>query len=125
VARKNYREGTWFAVPLPGGGYALGIVARANPKGVLVGYFFAQRNPVVPSLDGVSTASPTECYLGHQVWDLGYAGKNNHQCCLDCPLGLALTGTAPMAPCLSLAATRSLSGRAFKVFMLTMNRSVQ
>lgn len=28
-----YREGTWFSVPMPTGGYAVGVVARATPGG--------------------------------------------------------------------------------------------
>lgn len=36
-----YSEGSVFLVPLQGGGYAPGVVARSAPKGkVLLGYFF-------------------------------------------------------------------------------------
>jgi hypothetical protein len=39
-----YSEGSIFLVPLSGGGYARGVVARAAPKGkVLLGYFFGPR----------------------------------------------------------------------------------
>ena len=40
MPKASYREGDWFAVPLRDGGYAAGLIARANPKGVLLGYFF-------------------------------------------------------------------------------------
>jgi hypothetical protein len=39
-----YVEGSAFLVPLRGGGYARGVVARASPKGkALLGYFFGPR----------------------------------------------------------------------------------
>lgn len=39
-----YSEGSVFLVPLEGGGYARGVVARLAPKGkVLLGYFFGPR----------------------------------------------------------------------------------
>jgi hypothetical protein len=33
----TYSEGDWFAVPLRDDGFALGIVARANPEGRCLG----------------------------------------------------------------------------------------
>lgn len=39
----NYKEGDWFAVPLGGAGYALGLVARVGRRGVTFGYFFGPR----------------------------------------------------------------------------------
>jgi len=41
----SYSEGDWFAVPLRGGGFAAGVIARAMPRkeGVLLGYFFGPR----------------------------------------------------------------------------------
>ncbi len=46
-----YRDGTWFAVPLRDGGYALGLVARVAPKGgILLGYFFGPRRVTIPVL---------------------------------------------------------------------------
>lgn len=39
-----YSEGSVFLVPLEGGGYARGVIARSAPKGkVLLGYFFGPR----------------------------------------------------------------------------------
>jgi hypothetical protein len=44
--RLPYSEGSAFLVPLRGGGYARGVVARAAPKGkVLLGYFFGPKLP--------------------------------------------------------------------------------
>lgn len=39
----NYKEGTCFCVPLRSSGFARGIVARLNHKGVAFGYFFGPR----------------------------------------------------------------------------------
>jgi hypothetical protein len=51
MAGLPYREGDWFAVPLPGGGYAVGLVARASRIGkILLGYFFGPRRDEVPAL---------------------------------------------------------------------------
>jgi hypothetical protein len=44
----KYREGDWFAVPLRNGGFAVGLVARANPKAALLGYFFGPKTKGYP-----------------------------------------------------------------------------
>jgi hypothetical protein len=50
VPKVSYREGDWFVVPLRDGGFAAGVVARANSAGVLFGYFFGPRRAAVPTL---------------------------------------------------------------------------
>ena len=40
MATVRYREGDWFAVPLRDGGFGVGVIARANPKAALLGYFW-------------------------------------------------------------------------------------
>lgn len=45
-----YREGDWFAVPLRRGGYGLGVAARMNGEGVVLGYFFGPKREQAPSL---------------------------------------------------------------------------
>jgi hypothetical protein len=37
MVQVNYREGDWFGVPLRDGGFAAGVIARANPKAALLG----------------------------------------------------------------------------------------
>lgn len=39
----NYLAGSCFLVPLRNGGYARGVVARLNGKGLVFGYFFGPR----------------------------------------------------------------------------------
>jgi len=59
----KYREGDWFAVPLGGGGFAVGIVARANPRGALLGYFFGPRRAEFPEMAELAELRPTEAAL--------------------------------------------------------------
>jgi hypothetical protein len=67
----NYREGDWFAVPLRNGGYAVGVVARANPKAALLGYFFGPRRADVPSLEDVADLKPGDAVLVGKFGHLG------------------------------------------------------
>jgi hypothetical protein len=50
ATRVRYGEGDWFAVPLDEGGFCVGVVARANRSGVLLGYFFGPKRLDVPTL---------------------------------------------------------------------------
>ncbi len=69
----TYREGDWFAVPLRGGGFAAGIIARAMPRkeGVLLGYFFGPRRDRVPTLDELNGLPPSDAALVERFGDLG------------------------------------------------------
>lgn len=49
VHRVRYEEGSWFAVPLPSGGFAVGVVARGK-KGFLVAYLFGPRRLSIPAV---------------------------------------------------------------------------
>jgi hypothetical protein len=65
----NYQEGDWFGVPLTGGGYAVGILARVR-KGQygpnLFGYFFGPRRPSLPSLQELSRLTVDDAiYASH------------------------------------------------------------
>ena len=65
-----YEEGDWFAVPLRDGGFGVGVAARSDRSGVVVGYFFAPRRSKVPGLDEVSDLSPDEALLVRMFGDL-------------------------------------------------------
>lgn len=54
----HYKEGDWFAVPLEGGGYALGLIARMKHKGIL-GYFFGPRYSELPTLSDAAAQEPS------------------------------------------------------------------
>jgi hypothetical protein len=71
MARIRYAEGDWFAVPLRDGGFAVGVVARANKNGVLLGYFFGPRQRDVPSLDDVEELVAKDAVLIKKFGDLG------------------------------------------------------
>ena len=44
MSEQPYSEGSVFIVPLRKGGYARGVIARSDPKGVILfGYFFGPR----------------------------------------------------------------------------------
>jgi hypothetical protein len=73
MAEPTYREGDWFAVPLRGGGFAAGFIARAMPRkeGVLLGYFFGPKRDTVPTLDEISSLSASDAALVERFGDLG------------------------------------------------------
>jgi Immunity protein 26 len=60
-----YSEGDWFAIPLRGGGFATGLIARMMPhrEGVLLGYFFGPRRDKVPTLDELRDLSTPDAIL--------------------------------------------------------------
>lgn len=70
----KYEEGEWFAVPLRDDGYAVGVVARANPRGALFGYFFGPRQDELPSLADTRTLTPSEAILIGKFGHLGLKG---------------------------------------------------
>ncbi|WP_081752729.1 immunity 26/phosphotriesterase HocA family protein [Kallotenue papyrolyticum] len=66
-----YQEGDWFAVPLRTGGYALGLIARVDGKGGVLGYFFGPRYHQLPSKDQASKLAPADAILIRRFGDLG------------------------------------------------------
>jgi hypothetical protein len=69
--RRPYQEGDWFAVPLKPSGYAVGIIARASPRGILFGYFFAPRRQSVPRLEQLHDLSCEQATYAHIFSDMG------------------------------------------------------
>jgi hypothetical protein len=65
-----YREGTWFAVPLRRGGFAVAVVARAKRGGLLC-YFFGPRRDSVPTLTELENLKPLDAICRLRVGDLG------------------------------------------------------
>jgi hypothetical protein len=69
--RVRYSEGDWFAVPLPSGGYATGVVSRVGPKRrVVFGYFFGPRRRAIPALDDIKRYKPAGAVLVGRFGDL-------------------------------------------------------
>ena len=67
----NYTEGTWFAVTLTGGGFGVGVVARATKKGpVILVYLFGPKRETVPSLSEVAGLDPSAAVAVLRIGDL-------------------------------------------------------
>jgi hypothetical protein len=75
VARQNYAVGDWFAVPLRDGGFAVGLIARAHPGGVLLGYFFGPKRAEIPRLDEMEGLKAVDAVLVRKFGHLGLVGK--------------------------------------------------
>jgi len=69
--RQRYKEGTLFAVPLPAGGFALGLITRKGKGGVLCGYFWGPRRVSIPTVREVSGLSRESATLVLQFGALG------------------------------------------------------
>ncbi|WP_198152979.1 Imm26 family immunity protein [Pseudofrankia sp. DC12] len=108
--KTSYREGDWFAVPLREGGYAIGIVARANRDGVLLGYFFGPRRDAVPTLADVQGLLPGDAAL---VGKFGHLGLKQGKWLV---LGRLDGWHRDLWPMPALVRYEELSGRSFKVF---------
>jgi hypothetical protein len=67
--RKSIPEGTWFAVPLRGEGFAVGIIARTDGRGIVLAYFFGPRFSRLPELGAVSELSAPDAFLVSMVGD--------------------------------------------------------
>lgn len=67
-----YKEGSWFAVPLRGNsGYGVGLVARHNGKGGILGYFFGEKFASPPKLTELPRIGVEAAVLVRQFGDLG------------------------------------------------------
>lgn len=75
MARRNYTVGDWFAVPLREGGFAVGVVARAQADGVLLGYFFGPKRAEVPELTELAHLTAAGAVLVSKFGHLGLLKK--------------------------------------------------
>ncbi len=75
MARKkqkiSYSEGSCIAIPLRGGGYAIGVIARMNGKGGVFGYFFGPKRKSIESIGDISSLKSQEAILVGRFGDLG------------------------------------------------------
>lgn len=69
--RLPYREGTWFAVPLRSDGYAIGVAARIDGRGGILGYFFGPKRDALPREVEISRLSADAAVWIGQFGDLG------------------------------------------------------
>lgn len=106
----NYVEGTWFAVPLRNGGFAVGLVARATSKGPCVlAYLFGPTYRTIPTLSEVSPRDPSSAIKVARIGDL-------HLIDGTWPiLGLASDFRRSMWPFPRFVRTDEIAGRAWAV----------
>ena len=71
MVQGQFGEGDWFAVPLRQGGYAVGLLSRVNPRGVLAGYFFGPARLNVPTLVDVGGLTTADAVLVGRFGHLG------------------------------------------------------
>lgn len=66
-----YREGSWFAVPLQGGGHAVGVVARRAPAGrIMLAYMFGPKRDALPPLAELETLRPEQAVRRLRTGDM-------------------------------------------------------
>ena len=68
---RRYQEGDVFVVPLLQSGFAPGVIARADGRGVLLAYFFGRRFERVPTISDVGELSALDHVLVKRCGDLG------------------------------------------------------
>lgn len=68
--KRHYGEGTWIAVPLKTGGFALGLIARASNRGAVLCYFFGPRRQALPQLSEAKALRPDDAVKVVRVGDL-------------------------------------------------------
>ena len=69
--KRNYNEGDWFAVPLRNGGYAVGLIARMDGEGGILGYFFGPKHSNLPSAQETYSLSTKDAVLVRRFGDPG------------------------------------------------------
>lgn len=66
-----YREGSWFAVPLTGGGHAVGVVARTAPAGrIMLAYMFGPKRDSLPPLSELQQLKPEQAVRRLRTGDM-------------------------------------------------------
>lgn len=73
----RFGEGDWFGLPVKGGGWALGVIARRRPRSsALLGYFFGPRHPEPPVLADAEGLTAEDAAF---VCIFGYLGFKKEQ----------------------------------------------
>ena len=72
--KQPYHEGSWFAVPLRQGGYAVGLVARMAPNGkIMLTYLFGPRRDTLPALPELAQLGPGDALKVLRTGDMALA----------------------------------------------------
>jgi hypothetical protein len=72
-----YHEGQFFLLPVARGAHAVGLIARAPPRGgVLLGYFFGPRRTYAPDVEWLNARLPRQASLVCRFRDAAlYSGE--------------------------------------------------
>ncbi len=72
MAKLPYKEGTWFAIPLRQGGYAVGLVARHVPRvgRIILAYLFGPKRETIPSIEELENLTSDMAIKKAHVGDL-------------------------------------------------------
>lgn len=70
-----YSSGDVFAVPLRTSGYGTGLIAGADGRGGVIGYFFGPKRNMPIATDEASLLSPTDALRVMRFGDLGLLGQ--------------------------------------------------
>jgi Immunity protein 26 len=120
MARQKFGEGDWFAVPLPDGKFATGVVARTSKKyvGTLLGYFFGPRREELAALSELESLSASQAVL---VGRFGYLGLRGGAWPVLGRLEPWIPSDWPMPV---FVRYEELTGRVFRVFYADADPSV-
>ncbi len=100
----------WFAVPLRSYGFGIGVAARSNPQGVLLGYFFGPNRLAPPSAADLSDVKATDAILVSKFGHLDIKGG-------DWPaIGVVPDWDRSKWPMPTFIRYEELTGRSFRVF---------
>jgi Immunity protein 26 len=105
----RYSEGDWFAVPIRSGGFAIGVIARANPGGVLLGYFFGPKRAALPKIEELARLTAADAVL---VGKFGHLGIKQNRWPI---VGRFDTWDRREWPMPALVRYEELTGRTFRV----------
>lgn len=67
----NYKEGSWFTVPLESGEFAIGLVARMAPGGSIILAYFFDKVHTIPTFTELARYKPIDANKIAMVGDLG------------------------------------------------------
>lgn len=69
--RTRVKDGDVFAVPIPSGGYVIGVVARVGDRNDMLAYFFEPRLQTLPSPDSMPRVSHAQAVASAYCSSLG------------------------------------------------------
>lgn len=109
VRTRRFSEGDCFAVPLPDGGFTIGLIARMGSRSALFAYFFGRHYTKVPNSEDLPRLAAHDAILAGQV------GRTDLNRGLWPVIGPVPNWQRSEWPVLPLVRYEELSGRSFLV----------